>query len=96
MGKHAAGVAVAAGVLLLAGLALLVAVINGMTALLGQFLSVGVAVWLGPLLVAAALGAFGWIRLQSALRAFKGEGLAPTETVQTLRETKQWIGAKAS
>jgi len=96
LGKNAAGVAVGATVLLLAALALLLAVIAGVAVLLAQFLPLGVAVWLGPLLVAAGLGSFGWIRLQSGLRAIKGEGLAPRETVETLRETKLWIGARTS
>lgn len=94
--RNAGGLGLAAGVLLMAALALLSAVIQGVTALLHQVLPSVIATWLGPLLVAAALGAFGWMKLKSGLAALKGEGLAPRETVETLRETKRWIDAKAS
>jgi uncharacterized membrane protein YqjE len=96
LGRNAAGVGIAAAVLLLAGLALLLAVIAGVTVLLDQFLPLALAVWLGPLIVAAGLGGFGWRKLQRGLEAIKVEGLAPRETVETLKEARQWISAKAS
>jgi hypothetical protein len=96
LGRNAAGVAIAAAMLMLAGVAFLQAVISGAIVALDSFLPAGVAVWLGPLVVAVALGCIGWIRLRAALGSLKNGGLAPRETVETLREAKRWIGAKAS
>jgi hypothetical protein len=96
MTRRIASIAVAGGVLLAAGLALLAAVIYGLTALLDTFLPLGVAVWLAPLLLALALGAVGYGLLQSATAALKSESLAPTATVETLQENKQWLKSRTN
>jgi hypothetical protein len=83
------------GALAFAGaLVLLYAVVTGLTALFAQFLPLGVAVWLAPLVLGGALAFFGWSRMQSALGDLKGESLAPRHTVETLEENKQWLKAK--
>jgi len=94
LAKDAAAVAVAGGILFAAGLALLAAFIYGATALLDQFLPLGVAVWLGPLLVAAVLGAWGYAQLKTALAALAQERQARTLTAESLQENKQWLKRK--
>src|SRR4028119_1744029 len=54
-GTNVGALAVGGAVLFLGALALLAAVIYGLTSLLDQFMSVGVAIWLAPLLVGLVL-----------------------------------------
>ena len=49
VGKNLGSLAVGGGVAFLGALALLAAVIYGLTSILNQFMSVGVAIWLAPL-----------------------------------------------
>jgi len=96
VGRSAAAVALGGGIALLGGLALLLAVIAGLGALLDTFLPTGVAVWLSPLLVGAALSFYGYSRIQTALATLRHEGLVPKQTTQTLQENTQWLKAKIS
>lgn len=94
MAKDVAAVAMAGGILLAAGLALMAALTYGMTALLDQLLPLGVAIWLGPLVVALVLGAWGYTQLQSALGALRREREASSLTFESLQENKQWLKTK--
>jgi putative superfamily III holin-X len=96
VGRSVAAVALGGAVALLGGLALLLAVIAGLGALLDTFLPTGVAVWLSPLLVGAALSFYGYSRIQTALANLRHEGLVPKQTTQTLQENTQWLKAKIS
>lgn len=79
------------GALLLGAFAvLLVAVNRGLTALLGQFMAVDIAVWLAPLILAVVFGLIGWGMVKGAQRAMGREGVAPKRTLDTLREEKDW------
>lgn len=53
---------------------------------LGQFM----AWWLAALLVGGALAAVAGVLLMRGLAAIKSEGLAPRQTVETLKEDAQW------
>ena len=96
VGRSAAAIALGGAIALLGGLALLLAVIAGLGALLDTFLPTGVAVWLSPLLVGAALSFYGYSRIQTALATLRHEGLVPKQTTQTLQENTQWLKAKIS
>ena len=96
VGRSVAAIALAGTIALLGGLALLLAVIAGLGALLDTFLPTGVAVWLSPLLVGAALSFYGYSRIQTALATLRHEGLVPKQTTQTLQENTQWLKAKIS
>jgi hypothetical protein len=96
VGRSAAAIALGGAIALLGGLALLAAVVTGLGALLDTFLPTGVAVWLSPLLVGAALTFYGYSRIQAALATLRHEGLAPKQTTQTLQENTQWLKAKIS
>ena len=96
VGRSAAAIALGGAIALLGGLALLLAVIAGLGALLDTFLPTGVAVWLSPLLVGAALTFYGYSRIQTALATLRREGVVPKQTTATLQENTQWLKAKIS
>ena len=96
VGRNVGALALGGAIALLGGLALLAAVITGLGALLDMFLPTGVAVWLSPLLVGAALTFYGYSRIQTALATLRHEGLVPKQTAQTLQENTQWLKAKIS
>jgi Putative Actinobacterial Holin-X, holin superfamily III len=90
IGTIAAGAALAfAG-----GLALLDALIRGTTSVLSQFLSLGVAVWLAPLVVGIVLAGIGYAVLRNGLETLKKESLMPGKTTQSLQENKEWLKSK--
>jgi hypothetical protein len=87
---------VVGGVLLLgAFLVLLIAVNRGLTLLLFQFMSLEIAAWLAPLILASIAGLVGWGMTQNAQKEMKEEGLTPNRTMQTLREEKDWVMQEA-
>ena len=79
LGKVVLGAGLAAGGLLslVAGLVLLVA-------------ALGVPAWISALIVGGTLALIGWAVARPAL-AFIGRGVTPTETVQTLKESAEWV-----
>ena len=93
-GKNLGSLAVGGGVAFLGALALLAAVIYGLTSILNQFMSVGVAIWLAPLFVGLVLAAIGYSLVQKALAALRQESLTPQRTTQTLQENKEWLKAR--
>lgn len=93
-GKNLGSLAVGGGVAFLGALALLAAVTYGLTSILNQFMSVGVAIWLAPLIVGLVLAAIGYSLVQKALAALKQESLTPQRTTQTLQENKEWLKAR--
>jgi hypothetical protein len=94
VGKNLGSLTVGGGVAFLGALALLAAVIYGLTSLLNQFMSVGVAIWLAPLIVGVALAAIGYSLIKKALATLRQESLTPTRTTQTLQENKEWLKAR--
>lgn len=84
------------GVLLLGAVAVLLAAANrGLTALLAEYVSVDVAVWLAPLILAALVATIGWSLVKGAQRAIQREGPVPRQTVETLRQEKEWMKQEA-
>ena len=79
LGKVVLGAGLAAGGLLalVAGLVLLVA-------------ALGVPAWISALIVGGTLALISWAVSRQAL-AFIGRGVTPTETVQTLKESAEWV-----
>jgi hypothetical protein len=93
-GRNLGSLAVGGGVAFLGALALLAAVIYGLTSILNQIMSVGVAIWLAPLLVGLVLAAIGYSLVKKALATLKQESLTPQRTTQTLQENKEWLKAR--
>jgi hypothetical protein len=94
VGSNLGSLALGGGVAFLGALALLAAVVYGLTSLLDQFMSVGVAIWLAPLIVGIVLAAVGYSLLNKALATLRQESLTPRRTTQTLQENKEWLKSK--
>lgn len=94
VGRNVGSLAVGGGVAFLGALALLAAVVYGLTSILNQFMSVGVAIWLAPLIVGLVLAAIGYSLVQKALATLRQESLTPQRTTQTLQENKEWLKAR--
>jgi drug/metabolite transporter (DMT)-like permease len=82
-GTHA-GVVAAGGALAHAGLLVLLA------ALVLALAEIGVQPWLSALLVAAAVMGIGYMLVNRGLSRMRGTNLAPTQTMETLKETATW------
>lgn len=95
-GTNVGALAMGGAVLFLGALALLAAVIYGLTSLLDQFMSVGVAIWLAPLLVGLVLAGIGYSLTKKALDTLRQESLTPQKTTQSLQENKEWLKSKMS
>jgi len=78
-----------------AALVLLFAVNRGLTILLATFMSLEVAVWVAPLLLAIVFGLVGRGMIGGARRALRQEGLKPQHTIASLRAEKQWAKDEA-
>jgi uncharacterized membrane protein YqjE len=89
--RYVASMAVGAALLACAFFFLLSALSRGLGVALALLLDERIAVWLAPLLLALLLGAIGLRLLAGARRTLKAEGLAPEETVESLRENTTWI-----
>jgi hypothetical protein len=94
IGSNLGSLALGGSVAFLGALALLAAVVYGLTSILNQFMSVGVAIWLAPLIVGAALAAIGYSLVQKALATLRQESLTPRKTTETLQENKEWLKAR--
>lgn len=96
VGTNLGSLAVGGGVAFLGALALLTAAIYGLTSILDQLMSLGVAVWLAPLLIGLILAAVGYSLVNKALEILKRESLTPQRTTQSLQENKEWLKEKIS
>ena len=54
----------------------------------------GVATWIAPALVGLVVAIIGWAMLSRAKHAMAHEDLAPRQTIESLRENKQWVQNK--
>ena len=64
----------------------LLAIISGVIALLALV----IPLWLSALLVGLVVAAIGYFLVRRGLDALKQEDLAPRETIETLKEDKEW------
>ncbi len=79
-----AGVAAAGGALMHAGLlVLLAAIVIGLA-------QIGVSPWLSAFLVAMVTMIVGYVLVNKGLVQVKRTGVAPTQTIETLKETATW------
>lgn len=86
---------VVGGVLLLGAFGLLLVAVNhGLTVMLTELLSLEVAVWLAPLILASIAGIVGWSMVKAARKRMTEEGLTPTRTIESLREDKDMIAKR--
>lgn len=92
--RNAASMAVGGALLLVAGIALATAVIYGLIVLFDSFMAFEIAVWLGPLVFAAVVGAIGWSMIKKGRETLARESVVPQRTIATLREDKEWVQSK--
>jgi len=52
--------------------------------------TVGLPWWLASLIVGVIVAAVGYFLVQKGLAALKHESMAPQQTIQTLKEDRQW------
>lgn len=95
MGSHAAQIAVG-GFVAYAGVIVL---LIGIGHLLGALLIRGgmdeeVARWLAPSIVGLLVAIIGWIMLAKAKSAIGRDDLKPKQTIDSLRDNKQWAESK--
>ena len=84
VGKHA----MMLGAALAFGLAAVIAVAAAITLLL---IDLGVRPWLSAVITAALLGGTAFVLAQSSMSALRKKNLAPVETIDSLKETTQWL-----
>jgi hypothetical protein len=78
------GIAAAGGALVHAGLlVLLAAIVIGLA-------EIGVPPWLSAVLVALATMLVGYLLVNKGIGQVRRTGVAPTQTIETLKETAQW------
>jgi hypothetical protein len=53
-----------------------------------------VAQWLAPSIIGLVVAIIGWVMLSKAKSAIAHEELAPHQTIESLRENKQWAQSK--
>ena len=94
VGTNLGELAVGGGVAFAGALALLAAVVFGLTSLLSQLMSPGVAVWLAPLIVGTVLAVIGYGMIKKAVAALKQERMVPTQTTESLKENKEWLKSR--
>lgn len=96
VGTNLGHVAVGGAVAFLGAIALLLFAVYGLTSLMDQFLPLGVAVWLAPLIIGAILAGVGYSMIKKSLETLKQESVAPKKTTQSLQENKAWLKEKIS
>lgn len=84
VGKHAMMIGAAVAF----GLAAVVTVAAAITLLL---IDLGVRPWLSAVITAALFGGTAFVLVQSSMSALRKKTLAPVETIDSLKETTQWL-----
>jgi hypothetical protein len=86
------------GLILYAGLLILLVAASAGTyvGLVAAGLTHYTAGWLAPLIVGIVIAVIGYAFLQKALSTLKHESLVPKQTVQSVKETKEWVQEKVS
>lgn len=81
-----------AGVLAIGAVVALAGVFTLAASLVLVLVRAGMPAWAAALLVGLGLAAIGAALATRSLAALRAEDLAPTETIQTLKETTAWKG----
>ena len=95
MGSHATQIAVGAFVAYAGIIVLLIGIGHLLGALLIRAgIDQQVAQWLAPSVVGLVVAIIGWVMLSRAKHAIAHDDLAPKQTIESLRENKQWAESK--
>ena len=69
----------------------LAALMAGTAAMVLLLIQLNVMPWIAAVIVAAALAMIGGLLVQARLRAMRRRTVVPVETVESIKETAQWI-----
>ena len=69
----------------------LAALMAGTAAMVLLLIQLNVMPWIAAVIVAAALAIIGGLLVQARLRAMRRRTVVPVETVESIKETAQWI-----
>jgi xanthine/uracil permease len=95
MGSHAAQIAIGGFVAYAGIIVLLIGIGHLLGALLIRAgLDEQVAQWLAPSIVGLIVAIIGWMMLAKAKNAMAHDDLAPKQTIDSLRENKEWAQSK--
>ena len=81
-----------AGMLALGAVIALAGVFTLAACLVLLLVNAGMAAWVAALIVGLGLATLGGMLATRSLSALRNEDLTPTETIQTLKETRAWKG----
>jgi len=65
----------------------LLGIMAGLILVLGQL----IPLWLSALIVGVVFAGIGYIMIQRGISGLKHTSLTPTETIETLKEDKEWV-----
>lgn len=92
---HAAHIAIGGFVAYAGVIVLLIGIGQLLGALLVRAgLDPNVATWAAPTVVGLVVAIIGWSMLSKARKAMAHEDIKPQQTIETLRENKQWVQSK--
>jgi hypothetical protein len=95
MGGHAAQIAIGGFVAYAGVIVLLIGIGHLLGALLIRVgLDEQVAQWLAPSIIGLMVAIIGWMMLAKARHAMAHDDLAPKQTIDSLRENKEWVQSK--
>ncbi|MFA9479809.1 phage holin family protein [Phycisphaerales bacterium AB-hyl4] len=94
--RHSTLVIAGAVVGLLAAITLCIALSFALTSLFALIMPIGVAYWLGPLVVAIALGLGAWGLIHVGIKRLREQHYRPDQTVDSLQENQQWLKEKVT
>ena len=95
MGSHAAHIAIGGFVAYAGVIVLLIGIGHLLGALLVRAgLDEQVAQWLAPSIIGLIVAIIGWMMLSKAKNAIVHDDLAPKQTIDSLRDNKQWAQSK--
>lgn len=83
VGKNLGYLAIGGAVAYAGFLAIMAALIIGLAAL-------GLPWWLAPLLVGLVVAGIGYFLVQKGLDALKSSNLAPRQTIESIKESREW------
>ncbi len=76
-------------------LAFLWALNTGLTALFAQWMSIDVAIWLAPVVMAVVLAAIGFSMVKAGQSMMEDEDLTPERTRESLKRDRRWARTRA-
>ena len=90
MGEKAARVGREVGILAAGGLVAYAGFLVLLFALVAGLVAAGMPVWLAGLIVGIVVAGVGYLLVQRGLSAVRRTSLAPTQTVETLKDDVEW------